>query len=56
VNQVVQVGLNAIIATGDSVYWGEVMAAAVVAMIPPLLVFALLYNAFMKGYTLSSNK
>jgi len=55
-NQVVQVGLNKIIATGDAVYWGEVMAAAVLTMIPPLLVFWLLYNAFMKGYALSSNK
>ncbi|MDC7220022.1 MAG: carbohydrate ABC transporter permease [Spirochaetales bacterium] len=55
-NQVVQVGLNNIIATGDSVYWGEVMAGAVISMVPPLLVFGLLYNAFMKGYALSSNK
>ncbi|MCF7943570.1 MAG: carbohydrate ABC transporter permease [Spirochaetia bacterium] len=56
VNQVVQVGLKNIIATGDSVYWGEVMAAAVMAMIPPLIVFSLLYRAFMRGYALSSNK
>ena len=55
-NQVVQVGLNKIIATGDAVYWGEVMAAAVLAMVPPLIVFLLLYNAFMKGYALTSNK
>lgn len=56
VNQVVQVGLNNIIATGDAVYWGEVMAASVIPMIPPLIVFALLYNAFMKGYALTANK
>jgi sn-glycerol 3-phosphate transport system permease protein len=55
-NQVVQVGLNKIIATGDAVYWGEVMAAAVLAMIPPLIVFISLYRAFMKGYALTSNK
>lgn len=55
-NQVVQVGLNKIIATGDAVYWGEVMAAAVLAMIPPLIVFVSLYRAFMKGYALTSNK
>lgn len=55
-NQVVQVGLNKIIATGDAVYWGEVMAAAVLAMIPPLIVFALLYRAFTNGYALTSNK
>lgn len=56
VNQVVQVGLNKIIATGDAVYWGEVMAASVIALIPPLLIFGLLYNAFMRGYALSSSK
>ncbi len=56
VNQVVQVGLNKIIATGDAVYWGEVMAAAVIALIPPVLIFSLLYNAFMKGYALSADK
>jgi sn-glycerol 3-phosphate transport system permease protein len=56
VNQVVQVGLKNIIATGDSVYWGEVMAAAIMAMIPPLIIFSLLYRAFMRGYALSSNK
>ena len=56
VNQVVQVGLNNIIATGDSVYWGEVMAAAAITVIPPLIIFSLLYTAFMKGYALSSNK
>jgi sn-glycerol 3-phosphate transport system permease protein len=56
VNQVVQVGLNHILATGDSVYWGEVMAGAIISMVPPLIVFGLLYNAFMKGYALSSNK
>ncbi len=55
-NQVVQVGLNMIIATGESVKWGQVMAAAVVTMIPPLIVFALLYRAFMNGYALSSSK
>jgi sn-glycerol 3-phosphate transport system permease protein len=36
--------------------WNHVMAGAVLAMVPPLLVFALLYNAFMNGYALSSNK
>jgi sn-glycerol 3-phosphate transport system permease protein len=55
-NQVVQVGMNKIIAIGDSVAWGEVMAGAIIAMIPPLIIFALLYNAFMKGYALSSDK
>ncbi|MCH3916135.1 MAG: carbohydrate ABC transporter permease [Spirochaetia bacterium] len=55
-NQVIQVGLNSIISAGDSIMWNHVMAGAVLAMVPPLLVFALLYNAFMNGYALSSNK
>ena len=54
-NQVVQVGLNHI-SSGDAVRWGEVMAGTIITMIPPLLIFGLLYNAFMKGYALSSNK
>ena len=55
-NQVVQVGLNMIVATGESVQWGQVMCATVIAIVPPLLVFALLYRAFMNGYALSSDK
>jgi len=55
-NQVVQVGLNMIVSTGESVQWSQVMTAVVVAMIPPLLVFALLYRSFMNGYALSSEK
>ena len=56
VNQVVQVGLNMIVANGESVQWGQVMSATVIAIIPPLLVFALLYRSFMNGYALSSDK
>ncbi|WP_320128441.1 carbohydrate ABC transporter permease [uncultured Sphaerochaeta sp.] len=55
-NQVVQVGLNMIVSTGESVQWGQVMTAVIIAMIPPLLVFACLYRSFMKGYALSSDK
>ncbi|MGD1818331.1 MAG: carbohydrate ABC transporter permease [Pleomorphochaeta sp.] len=54
--QVIQVGLNAIQSGGDSIQWNLVMAGAVVTIIPPLIIFALLYNSFMKGYALSSNK
>lgn len=55
-NQVVQVGLNMIIATGEAVKWGQVMTAAIIAMLPSLIVFALLYRAFMNGYALTSDK
>jgi len=54
--QVVQVGLNAIQSAGDSIQWNLVMSGAIVTIIPPLIIFALLYNSFMKGYALSSNK
>lgn len=54
--QVVQVGLNALTSAGDSIMWNQVMAGSLMAMIPPLIVFALLYRAFMNGYALSSNK
>src|SRR5574344_1836870 len=54
--QVIQVGLNALTSAGDSIMWNQVMAGALLAMIPPLVVFAFLYKAFMNGYALSSNK
>lgn len=54
--QVIQVGLNAILSSGDSIQWNLVMTGAVVALVPPLLVFVLLYKSFMNGYALSSNK
>ncbi len=54
--QVIQVGLNALTSAGDSIMWNQVMMGSIVAMIPPIIIFALLYNAFMKGYALSSNK
>ena len=56
VNQVVQVGLNMIVSTGESVQWGQVMTATIVSIIPPLIVFGLLYRAFMNGYALTSEK
>jgi len=54
--QVVQVGLNLIISTGEAVQWGYIMAGAIVTLIPPLLVFALLQEQFMRGFALSESK
>lgn len=54
--QVVQVGLNLIIGTGEGVEWGYVMAGAIVTLIPPMLVFALLQEQFMRGFALSESK
>ena len=54
--QVVQVGLNLIIGTGEGVEWGYVMAGAIVTLIPPMIVFALLQEQFMRGFALSDSK
>ena len=54
--QVVQVGLNLIIGTGEGVQWGYVMAGAIITLIPPMLVFALLQEQFMRGFALSESK
>lgn len=55
--QVVQVGLRTLIAgveTGDS--FGPIMLGAVLASIPPLLVFILLQRQFMSGFALTRDK
>ncbi|MBX3142204.1 MAG: carbohydrate ABC transporter permease [Trueperaceae bacterium] len=54
--QVVQVGLNLLIGTGDGVQWGYVMAGALLTIVPPLLVFMLLQEQFMRGFALSQSK
>lgn len=54
--QVVQVGLNLIIGTGEGVEWGYVMAGAVLSLVPPLVVFMLLQEQFMRGFALSDSK
>lgn len=54
--QVVQVGLNLIIGTGEGVHWGYVMAGALLTILPPLIVFMLLQEQFMRGFALSQSK
>ncbi len=54
--QVVQVGLRLIIGTGEGVQWGYVMAGALLTIIPPLIVFMLLQEQFMRGFALSQEK
>lgn len=54
--QMVQVGLNLIIGTGEGVQWGYVMAGALLTILPPLLVFMLLQEQFMRGFALSQSK
>jgi sn-glycerol 3-phosphate transport system permease protein len=54
--QVVQVGLKLIIGVGQGTQWGEVMAGAIIALLPPLIVFILLQEQFMRGFALSESK
>ena len=54
--QVVQVGLNLIIGTGEGVQWGYVMAGVILSLVPPLVVFMLLQEQFMRGFALSESK
>ncbi len=56
-SQVVQVGLRTLVSgveTGDS--FGPIMLGAVIASIPPLLVFILLQKQFMSGFALTRDK
>lgn len=49
-------GLNFIIGTGEGVQWGYVMAGATVTLLPPMIVFALLQEQFMRGFALSERE
>ncbi|OQY20993.1 MAG: glycerol-3-phosphate ABC transporter permease [Anaerolineaceae bacterium 4572_32.1] len=54
--QVVQVGLRGMTAVQDTTNWGVVMAGAVLAMLPPLVIFILLHEQFTRGFALGQEK
>jgi sn-glycerol 3-phosphate transport system permease protein len=54
--QVVQVGLNLLISVGQGINWGVIMAGSIIVIIPPLLVFMLLQEQFMRGFGLAADK
>ncbi|HEY52296.1 MAG TPA: carbohydrate ABC transporter permease [Caldilineae bacterium] len=54
--QLIQVGLRALTNQQDTTNWGYVMAAAILAMIPPMLIFILLHEQFTKGFALGKEK
>ncbi len=54
--QVIQVGLRGMTAVQDTTNWGVVMAGAILAMLPPLIVFILLHQQFMRGFALGQEK
>ncbi|MFN8378432.1 MAG: carbohydrate ABC transporter permease [Anaerolineae bacterium] len=54
--QVVQVGLRTLIGGDIAVSYGPMMLGAVIATIPPLVVFILLQKQFMSGFALTRDK
>lgn len=54
--QVVQVGLRTLIASDTGISFGPLMLGAVIASIPPLIVFILLQKQFMSGFALTRDK
>ena len=53
---VVQVGIGALRAGDSSFQYGPLMLAAVVASLPPVIIFILLQKQFMSGFTLTRDK
>ncbi len=54
---VIQVGLNSLIGTADQgTDWGIVMAGAVITLLPPLIIFMILQQQIMKGFSVSNEK
>lgn len=54
--QVIQVGLGAFRNIDTSLTYGPLMLAAVVASIPPVIVFVLLQKQFMSGFAITRDK
>jgi sn-glycerol 3-phosphate transport system permease protein len=56
-NQLVQVALKGITANAlDQGNWGVALAGAVIASIPPLVVFLVLQESFLRGFALTRDK
>ena len=55
-DQVIQVGVRQSVIVGTQTDFGLLMAAGVVASVPPLLFFVLLQRQFMSGFSLTRDK
>lgn len=55
-NQVIQVGVKNAVIVGTQADFGLLMAAGVVASIPPLIFFIMLQKQFMSGFALTRDK
>ncbi len=54
--RVVQIGIKMLMSTESTNNWGVIMAGVVITMIPPLLVFVVMQESFMRGFALQSEK
>ena len=54
--KVVQLGIRMLIATEALQNWGVMMAGVIMAMIPPLVVFFIMQESFMKGFAFMREK
>ncbi|MDZ4671920.1 MAG: carbohydrate ABC transporter permease [Phototrophicales bacterium] len=55
-NQVVQVGLRSLLSVDTSISYGPLMLGAVIASLPPVIVFILLQKQFMSGFAITRDK
>jgi len=54
--RVVQIGIKMLMNAESSNNWGVIMAGVIISMLPPLLIFFILQESFMKGFALQSEK
>ncbi|MCY1152530.1 MAG: carbohydrate ABC transporter permease, partial [Sphaerochaetaceae bacterium] len=54
--RVVQIGIKMLMNAESSNNWGVIMAGVIITIIPPLFVFFILQESFMKGFALQSEK
>jgi sn-glycerol 3-phosphate transport system permease protein len=57
-NQMVQMGVKRLTSAGPEgiVHWGVSMAGVIITMLPPLIMFILLQEQFMRGFALTEEK
>lgn len=54
--RVVQIGIKMLMSTESTNNWGIIMAGVIITMIPPLLIFVVMQESFMRGFALQSDK
>ena len=57
-NQMIQMGVKRLTSVGPdgTVHWGISMAGVIITMLPPLIMFILLQEQFMRGFALTEEK